>query len=144
MILIICIICTFGTRRLRDRFHRRTMNICWTIHYHKDAVKIWAHFDLLYNYQNGVIWMDGWAVWYKFVKDHSRHVWFNFVYWCRWKSKLKCRSTKQYRKPPSFESLYVLSLSYFVNSRVDIEYHNMTSVTCHRHSGTISNFRYFH
>lgn len=89
----------------------------------------------------GAIWMDDWAVWYKGVresiKDHPSHTWFILVKWYQWKSKRKCRWRKQHRKPPSFESLYVLYLSYIVNSTVDIEYYNTTSV-----SGIMATTRY--
>jgi hypothetical protein len=35
-----------GINRLKEKFHRKTRNICETTHCHVAAVKISAHFDL--------------------------------------------------------------------------------------------------
>jgi hypothetical protein len=46
----ICLICIIGKNRLKEKFHRKTRNIC-TTHCHVAAVKIWAHFDLILKQQ---------------------------------------------------------------------------------------------
>ena len=74
-LILICIICIFGMHRLRDRFNRRMLNICWTTHSQADAIIIREYLDLHWTIKeismfskNGAIWTAGWAVKYQCVR----------------------------------------------------------------------------
>jgi hypothetical protein len=42
----ICLICIIGKNRPKEKFQRKTQNICKTTPFYVAVVKIWAHFDL--------------------------------------------------------------------------------------------------